>query len=122
MPLLITGTLTNFQTFDSTNTAQDFHVNFAAGQGVSAKFEYFIYDTGQNAIRSGVIDILWNTTMVGPPLYSEEATIFVGDITDIQWTAALTGSMGNQYVVLQYTNLTPTTATVYFRIDRPLLP
>lgn len=120
VPLSITGSPLNFQTYDSTNTAQDFHVNFAAGLGVNATFYYYIYDVSEDPIRMGKINILWNTNMAGPPLYSEESEVIFGNITDIQWTVALIGSMGNQYVVLKYVNLTSGTPTVYFRIDRPL--
>ena len=85
---------------------------------------YFVYDSSNNPIRQGTLNIIWNTTFTGPPLCTDDALVASGTLyTDIQWEATLVGSLPNQHVILQYINQgSESGAIVYFRIDRPLLP
>ncbi len=121
VPLIITGSFTTLQTYDSTHTAQDFYVNLVAGSGANAQLSYFVFDNSNNPIRTGTMSILWNTLMVGPPLLTDEAEVAVGSLSDIAWRAVLTGSLGNQHVIIQYTNSTSDVLSVFFAIERPAL-
>lgn len=116
---LLTGS--GFQTMQTVNpatsTLQDFQID-VSGVGASANVYYFMFDSSNNPIRQGRLMVLWNNTMVGAPLCTDEAQCVIGAYTNLQWQATLTGSGGNQHVVLQYINQTGSAATVYFRIDR----
>lgn len=120
VPLVMSGSSVTFQVYDSTDTPQDFYVDLP-GSGANAIIQYYVFDPDNNSIRVGRLYVLWNTTMVGPPLCTDDAEVAVGDLTDIGWSALLIGSIGNQHIVLQYTNTTGAIATVYFRIDRPAI-
>lgn len=119
IPLIETGTFTTLQVYDTSHTAQNFHVEFS-GIGANSTINYFIFDSSDNPIRLGQLTVVWNTNMVLGPLITDEATVMVGDQSEIQWTAILAGSMPSQYVLLQYINTTGDTPTVYFCLERPL--
>ncbi len=122
VPLIQTASFLHFQTYDSTNTPQDFYVDLVAGGGCNADVHYFVYDPSNNPIRIGRLHVVWNNLMVGSPLCTDEAEVPVGSLGDIQWTATLIGSLGHQHVVLEYINNRSDTPSVYFRLDRPLVP
>ena len=119
LPLVETSTFTTLQVYDTSHTAQDFHVEFSS-VGVNSLINYFIFDSSDNPIRLGQLTVVWNTNMVGAPLITDEATVLVAAASEIQWTALLVGSMPSQHVVLQYKNATGDTPTVYFCLERPL--
>lgn len=116
-PLIATNTLTTVQVLDSSDVAQDYHLDLLGT--VNATIHYHLFDSVHHAIRVGKLTVLWNTTMVGAPLCSDEAES-VGDPTLFKWAATLTGSLSNQHVVLQYVNQTGSNTTMLFRVDRPL--
>lgn len=116
--LVQTTTFQNLQVVSvATNTPQDYHLD-VTGVGASANVYYFMFDSSNNPIRQGRLTVLWNTTMITTPLCTDEAQTLVSLYGNLQWQAALTGSSGNQHVVLQYINQTGDTPTVYFRVDR----
>lgn len=118
-PMIDTGVATTLQVYDITNTPHDFHVEFV--NGAAAVFHYFIFDQTDAPIRLGRVSVLWNDSMVGEPLSVDDSTVVDGNLSDITWAAALIGSIGDQHIVLQYTNVTGNPVTTYFRVDRPLV-
>jgi hypothetical protein len=112
---------TSFQTLQVTNAttglAQNFQID-VTGVGANANIYYFMFDGSNNPIRQGRLTVLWNTNFVVAPLCTDEAQCLIGNYANLQWQAALTGSAGNQHVVLQYINQTGGTPIVYFRVDR----
>jgi hypothetical protein len=117
VPMINTNVPTTLQVLDINKTAQDFHVELS--NGAAAVFQYFIYDNTNAPIRIGRLTVLWNSNMVGNPLLVDDSTVSDGSLENITWSAALTGSIADQHIVLQYTNVTGNTATCYFRGDRP---
>lgn len=120
VPLSISGSFVTLQVYGPGNTPQNFNVDTATNQ-CSAHVDYFVFDASNNAIRNGRMTVLWNSTFTEPPLCTDEAEVAFSVADEIQWTAALTGSFGNQHIVLQYINLNSAQAVVYLRLDRPAL-
>jgi hypothetical protein len=120
VPLTVTAVAADFQIYDSSHAATDFHVDLP-GSGASAIIQYYVYDLANNPIRLGRLTVIWNTLMVGPPLCTDEAEIATGLLSDIVWSAKLVGSLSNQHIILQYINQSGAAVQVYFRIDRPFI-
>jgi hypothetical protein len=120
VPLSVSGSFVTLQVIGPGDTPQDFNVD-VAGNLSSARIDYFIFDASANAIRNGRLSVLWNSTFSEPPLCTDEAEVAFSVADEIQWTAALTGSFGNQHIVLQYINLNSNQAVAYLRLDRPAL-
>jgi hypothetical protein len=118
VPLSVTGSYVDLEVYDINHIAQDFYVDLP-NSGANAIISYFVYDGSNNPLRVGKLIVIWNTTMVGEPYCTDDASIAIGLASDMTWKAHLIGSMMNQHVVLQYTN-TVAGAVVYFKIDRPL--
>lgn len=120
VPLIQTGSWTDFEVYDSTNTPAIFHVDLP-GCGVNAIMSYFIYDSSNNPIRHGTLDIIWNVNTVGTPLCIDNAIAsFDTSYADIEWQAVhITG-----HVKLQYKNqgVSVFGTKLFFKIDRPLVP
>lgn len=117
-PMQQTTTFINLQVINAaTGTAQDFQLDLA-GVGACAVVTYFLFDANSNPIRQGRLTVLWNTNLITQPLCTDEAQAPITSYNTLQWQAALTGSAGNQHVVLQYINQTGGTPTLYFRVDR----
>jgi hypothetical protein len=118
VPLAQNTTFQHLQVVNAgTGLAQDFQID-VTGVGACAKIDYFLFDSSNNPIRQGRLNILWNTTLITTPLCTDEAQCLISAYNNIQWQAVLTGTVGNQHVVLQYINQTGVTATMYFRVDR----
>lgn len=119
VPLIETSIATTLQVYDAAHVAQDFYLDFS--NGACAMLHYFIFDSTNRPIRLGRLHVLWNAAMAGEPLLAEDGILASGNLSDIQWTATLVGSIAEQHVVLQYTNGTGNSASMHFRIDRPLI-
>ena len=83
-PLSIVGAFTfppayPLQVLDITDSPQDFYVDVTGNAG-NAHIQYFIYDTSSNAIRNGTLTVLWNTTMTGEPLLTDQAEVPAADV------------------------------------------
>ena len=115
VPLTITASYLNLQTFDINNVAHDFHMEIAGN--VNAVVYYFVFGSNGAATRQGVLHIVWNNLMVGAPVCTDSPVVAVGVTGNLQWTATLIGG----HVVIQYINQTGDTPTVCFRIDRPTI-
>ncbi len=119
LPLTVTASYLTLQINNPTYGPQNFYVD-VGGFGSNAIINYFVFDSSNHPIRVGRLSILWNTTMIVPPLCSDDAELLIGNITDLQWTATLVGAINSQHVELQYINNTSGNLTVYFCVDRPL--
>jgi hypothetical protein len=118
VPLAQNTVFQHMQVINSgTGVAQDFQIDLT-GVGACAVITYFMFDPSNNPIRQGRITILWNSNLITTPQCTDEAQALISLYNNIQWQAVLTGSIGNQHVVLQYINLTGVSPTVYFRVDR----
>jgi hypothetical protein len=122
VPLVSSAGWHDFDIYDSTHTATIFHVDLP--NGANATIDYFVYDSSNNPIRQGTLNVIWNTNMVGEPLCDDTTTVSSDtSYSDISWQAVEIGSYPNQHVKLQYKNIGSTLGHfVYFKIDRPLLP
>jgi hypothetical protein len=114
VPLTVTASFLTLQTYDPSHTPHNFFLDLPVS-GVNAIIQYFVFDANQHAFRQGVLNVVWNSTMVGAPVLIDTSVVAVGSTGDLQWTATYT----NPHVVLQYINQTGGTPTVYFRLDRP---
>lgn len=114
-PLTITASPLTFQTIDANAVVSNFHLDLPVS-GVNASIWYYVFGSNHKATRQGVMHVVWNSSMVGSPVFSDAATVGVGSTGDLVWSAHYDGTN----VVLQYINQTGDTPTVYFRIERPL--
>jgi len=118
VPLVINTAFQHMQVINSsTGLPQDYQID-VTGVGACAVITYFMFDPSNNPIRQGRLTVLWNTTLITTPQCTDEAQALISLYNNIQWQAVLTGSLGNQHVVLEYINQTGVTPTVYFRVDR----
>ena len=120
VPLIAGPSYVTLQTYDTAGGTHDFNVDISGN--ANAVIEYFVFASNGDATRQGVLNIVWNSDMVGAPQCVDTAMVAVGAPSDLQWTATLVGSMPIQHVVVQYINQTGDTPTVFFRIDRPNNP
>lgn len=118
-PLIISTNFLNLQTVGLDNQGHDFYLDLPVS-GVNAVIRYFVFDSSHLAMRHGQFDVIWNSEMVGQPVFHETSYTGVGNLTDLQWQVAVVGTLADQHVVLQYRNQTGDTPTVYFKIERPL--
>ena len=84
--------------------------------GVNAMVQYFVFGSDHLATRQGVLNVVWNSGMIGAPYLLDTPAVAVGLVADLQWAATV---VSGPHVALQYTNQTGDTPTVFFRIDRP---
>jgi len=124
LPLISTGVFTTLQVYDLSGVAQDVYLDLL-GVGACVVVWYFVFNSSNNPIRLGQLGIVWNPTMVGAPLLIDLGHAATGDELEIEWSAIVTGSIGDQHVALQYINHTtidgaPDTPIVKFRLDRPM--
>ena len=116
VPLTITASYRTLQTFDVNSVAHDFHMEVAGN--VNAVVYYFVFGSNGKATRQGVLNIVWNSAMVGSPVCTDTSVVAVGSTPNLQWTATV---VSGSHVVMQYINQTGDTPTVFFRIDRPTI-
>jgi len=115
VPLEITASLITLQTLDIDAVAQDVLLDLPVS-GVNAMVQYFVFGSDHLATRQGVLNVVWNSGMIGAPYLLDTPAVAVGLVADLQWAATV---VSGPHVALQYTNQTGDTPTVFFRIDRP---